>query len=246
MTEGQGQPTRSSHTCRRALCRASRGRGCCCLVALQAAKGGTLRTCRGGLGARVGSLHVDPSALPTPPPVRPRLLHQARRHPAWAAALTPAPSPPNHPTVRPRLFHQARRHTVRHGCARARREGRHAPRHARAPTAHYSPRYHIFPSHFSHFFAVDEAGNVRVEFVYEPPQQGGAESLELERGTPEEAQARGGPGGSWGCGARDACLPWRTENTASHQSNAHLPYTMPPPLPHATTGRSTSSPSCWA
>jgi hypothetical protein len=36
---------------------------------------------------------------------------------------------------------------------------------------------------------------VRVEFVYEPPQQGGAETLVLERGTPEEAQVGGRRGG---------------------------------------------------
>jgi hypothetical protein len=35
---------------------------------------------------------------------------------------------------------------------------------------------------------VDEAKNVRVEFVYEPPQSGTADSLELERHTPEEQQ----------------------------------------------------------
>lgn len=35
---------------------------------------------------------------------------------------------------------------------------------------------------------VDEASNLRVEFVYEPPQEGGADTLLLERGTPEEAQ----------------------------------------------------------
>ncbi|KAI8466686.1 MAG: NPL4 family-domain-containing protein [Monoraphidium minutum] len=35
---------------------------------------------------------------------------------------------------------------------------------------------------------VDEGKNVRVEFVYEPPQEGGPEALALERGTPEEAQ----------------------------------------------------------
>lgn len=35
---------------------------------------------------------------------------------------------------------------------------------------------------------VDEANNVKVEFVYEPPQSGAAEALSLERHTPEEAQ----------------------------------------------------------
>lgn len=36
--------------------------------------------------------------------------------------------------------------------------------------------------------AVDESANVKVEFVYEPPQEGGPDALALERETPEEAQ----------------------------------------------------------
>lgn len=36
---------------------------------------------------------------------------------------------------------------------------------------------------------VDEAHRVRVELIYEPPQRGSAESLQLERGTSEEAAA---------------------------------------------------------
>lgn len=35
---------------------------------------------------------------------------------------------------------------------------------------------------------VDDDANVRVDFVYEPPQQGSSDRLVLERGTPEEAQ----------------------------------------------------------
>lgn len=36
---------------------------------------------------------------------------------------------------------------------------------------------------------------MRVEFVFEPPQQGSQDELLLERGTPQEAQVRGW----WGC-----------------------------------------------
>jgi hypothetical protein len=38
------------------------------------------------------------------------------------------------------------------------------------------------------FFAVGEDGIVRVEFVYEPPQQASLDQLLLERHTPQEAQ----------------------------------------------------------
>lgn len=37
--------------------------------------------------------------------------------------------------------------------------------------------------------AVDEEGNVFVNAIYEPPQQGSADSLQLERGTEEEQKA---------------------------------------------------------
>jgi hypothetical protein len=38
------------------------------------------------------------------------------------------------------------------------------------------------------FVAVGEDNIVRVEFVYEPPQQGSQDELVFERGTPQEAQ----------------------------------------------------------
>ena len=37
---------------------------------------------------------------------------------------------------------------------------------------------------------VDESGLVRVDFVYEPPQQGSADQLLMERHTAEETQVR--------------------------------------------------------
>jgi hypothetical protein len=37
--------------------------------------------------------------------------------------------------------------------------------------------------------AVDDEGQVQVHAIYEPPQQGSADSLSLERGTEEEALA---------------------------------------------------------
>jgi hypothetical protein len=40
--------------------------------------------------------------------------------------------------------------------------------------------------------AVGEDNIVRVEFVYEPPQQGSQDELLFERGTPQEAQVRQG------------------------------------------------------
>jgi hypothetical protein len=38
------------------------------------------------------------------------------------------------------------------------------------------------------YVAVGEDNIVRVEFIYEPDQQGSANSLELQRHTPQEAQ----------------------------------------------------------
>lgn len=53
------------------------------------------------------------------------------------------------------------------------------------PSPHPTPpRHHTLP-----LPAVDEEGAVLVHAIYEPPQQGSADSLQLERGTLADARA---------------------------------------------------------
>ena len=83
--------------------------------------------------------------------------------------------------------------------ARARtHQSTHCKTHTHTHTHTHTPKLH--PKHNKR--TVDDAANVRVEFVYEPPQRGSATTLALERGTPEEAQVRGGSSRWGGCRAR--------------------------------------------
>jgi hypothetical protein len=147
-----------------------------------------------------------PAAAPCRGAVGAGLLHQTRRHPLRhrrarggagaggpsASCLSRAPGAARAPRRLPRR---------EAGAGRGAREGR-APRTRPivAPRSACCPRFALRPAvprcarrpprppSLRPTMVVDEASNVRVDFVYEPPQQGGAETLVLERGTPEEAQ----------------------------------------------------------
>lgn len=84
--------------------------------------------------------------------------------------------------------------------------------------------HHPRPPHTS---PVDDEGNVFVNAIYEPPQQGTADSLLLERGTAEEAHADTiARGLGWrkarhrAAAAARCCCCWRSSNTDHSSSHS--------------------------